>query len=599
MVHNGVIENEEELRKIIQPEGLVSETDTELIACLVSRFYRQGKPDFFQSALKAMDLLKGSYAAAVLCAEAPGELIAFKKGPPLALCRGHGEFFVSSDPHVAGKYSEELLFLEDGDILHLQKNQFKVFHTGDGAPPRLVAAGAPRERSLKQQGADSGQQTARGRQQADQGAAPQRKFIRWPVKESLSEKGGYPHFMLKEIFEQPLAASRLIGANIDKARGELRLQISKGDKKSFDSLWKNHSRILIIACGSSYHAALFAKYIMEEMAPIHVDVEVASEFIYRIAALRHKGPALFISQSGETADILKALEQTKKQGLSAISLCNVQGSSLDRRADFGLNMAAGHETAVASTKTFSASLIMLSMLSLHIARLKSRLSENPHQGEAAPPAGSRGKTARPKPPAGLKAKPFKSAARKPQSGGEGREIIKSLLSLPSLMEEALSYDRLFLDQVERLKRFSGFFFLGRGAYYPIALEGALKLKEISYLHAEGYPAGEMKHGPLAMIDENMMAVFLLPSSEALYEKALTNLKEAKARGAALMAIGGPAESSELKKLCGSHLPLPKTHKALHPVLSLIPLQLMAYFISRSCGYNADRPRNLAKSVTVE
>ena len=599
VVHNGVIENEEDLKKIIQPEGLASETDTELIACLISRFYKENN-DFFQSALNAMDLLKGSYAVAAICEDSPFDLAAFKKGPPLMLCRGQGEFFISSDPHVAGRCAEELLFLEDGDILCLRKNRFKIFNAGERGRPSLVAEGAADGSLLS---GESGPQNSwrawelseppaksleKAKPRPSKTASPpaKRKFVRWSASERLSEKRGYPHFMLKEIFEQPFAASRLIGAHIDKSKRDLRFQIAKGDPAAFDSLLKNHSRVLIIACGSSYHAALFAKYIMEEMAPVHVDVEVASEFIYRSFILPREGPALFISQSGETADILRALDQVKKRGARAISLCNVQGSSLDRRADYGLDMAAGHEAGVASTKTFSSTLILLSLLSLHIAQLKNGMKKQAKSGAKGDLKGARGEKQR------------ESRNPKGQSAGESEKMIDSLLSLPSFMEEVLGYDRFFLNHVEQLKKFSGFFFLGRGGYYPIALEGALKLKEISYLHAEGYPAGEMKHGPLAMIDEKMMAVVLFPFSQTLYEKAMTNLKEAKARGAALMAIGG-AKDSELKNLCGYHLPLPKIHERLHPVLALIPLQLMAYFISRSYGYNADRPRNLAKSVTVE
>ena len=582
VVHNGALENESELRQIIRPKKLASDTDTELIACLIAHFYsgagRSGssrrralkapssgadgsgpKSEFFQSALKAMALLKGAYAVAAICGESPGELIAFKKGPPLMLCRGKekGEFFVSSDPYAAGPGAQELIFLEDGDILHLWKNKFRVFQA------RPAASRSGRGKALGKP-AKPAKPAARMALRAP---------VRWAAEGGLPDKGKYPHFMLKEIFEQPQAAARLVGAHTERGgrgKSRLRLQLAKGSQKRFDRLWEKHSRVLIVACGSSCHAALFAKYIMEEAAPIQADVESASEFIYRKTAFKREGPALFISQSGETADILKALNQAKKAGQPAISLCNVRGSSLERRAGYGLSMLAGQEIGVASTKTFSASLILLSMLALHIGAIKD----------------SKGR-------GGARLKAARSRAAK-----ERAKIIKSLLSLPAMMEEALGYDRFFLSQVERLKKFSGFFFLGRGASWPIALEGALKLKEISYLHAEGYPAGEMKHGPLAMIDENMLAVFLLPPAPALCGKMLTNLNEARARGAGLMAIGGPADL-DLKNLCSCHLPLPKTHHLLQPVLSLIPLQLMAYFISRSFGYNADRPRNLAKSVTVE
>ncbi len=519
IVHNGVIENENELRKQIDPGFLTSETDTELIAYLISKFYEKDRPDLLKSVLKVTESLRGSYAVVVLCEEKPDEIIAFKKGPPLMFCKGKEDYFISSDPYVSGEYSDQVLFLNDEEVLHLKKDQFEIYNF-------------------------KGEKIERG-------------FETMLYNSSLSDKKGYPHFMLKEIFEQPHSVGRSLSPHIDKGEQTFNLKVFKGNQKNFDELFEKASQILIVACGSSYYAGLFAKYFIEGLVPIRVDVEMASEFIYRKSFIPEGTPVLFISQSGETADILTAFKQTEERHLESISLCNVKGSTLDRKAKYSLYMESGKEVGVASTKTFSSSLILLSLLGLHIAKIKKYLSLD-----------------------------------------EEKKLVQDLLSLPSYMEESLNYDKFFLETAETLKKFSGFFYLGRGLYYPIALEGALKLKEIAYLHAEAYPSGEMKHGPLAMIDENIIVIVLLPLKGVLYEKTLTNLKEAKARGAYIIGLGASKEE-ELEKLCNHHLVLPKINDLFHPILNLIPLQMMAYYISRSYGYDADRPRNLAKSVTVE
>ncbi len=551
VVHNGVIENESELRRKVDSSLLTSETDTELIAHLISNFYEKERPDLLKSVLKVTELLKGSYAVVALCEEKPEELIAFKKGPPLMLCKGKGDYFISSDPYVSGEYSNQVLFLDDEEVLYLKKDQFEVFNF--------------------------------------QGKKIKKEFETVDYNQSLSEKKGYPHFMLKEIFEQPHCISRALSSYLDKDKQTLNLKVSKGSQKDFDALFEKNSQILIVACGSSYYAGLFAKYIIESIVPIRVDVEMASEFIYRKSFIPKGTPVLSISQSGETADILTALKQVEERGLESISLCNVKGSTLDRKTKYSLYMEAGKEVGVASTKTFSSSLVVLSLLGMHISKIKKHLPVD-----------------------------------------KEKEWIKDLLSLPAYMKEVLNCDKFFMETVETFKKFSGFFYVGRGLYYPIALEGALKLKEIAYLHAEAYPSGEMKHGPLAMIDENIVAVVLLPSGGKLYEKTLTNLKEIKARGAYIIGLGGASKEEELEKLassqfaekngsnqitekngsnnntmgeleklCDHQMVLPKINHLFHPILSLIPLQMMAYSISRSYGYDADRPRNLAKSVTVE
>ena len=403
------------------------------------------------------------------------------------------------------------------------------------------------------------------------------KFKKYSFKFLNRDLGQKPHFMIKEILEQPQVIKHLIEDHTTKTivgptnkttikplkenhttQDQIDLKLSKGSKKTFDSLFKSATELSILACGSSYYSALFAKYLLEDVARIKVHVEIASEFIYRKAVLSSKSPALFISQSGETADILSALKLIKQKSLKSLSLCNVMGSSLYRESDFSISMSAGPELAVASTKSFSASLCSLMFLAFYVARLK---------GES--------------------------------NLTQERSFIKSLGSMEKDMESLLQKDMFFLEIMELLKSFKAFFYLGRGPYWPIALEGALKLKEVAYLHAEAYPSGEIKHGPLAMIDRKTAVVALLPPSGILYQKSLIGIKEVKSRGACIIAIGGSKKDATLKELSDIYFPLPEREAWTHPILSLIPLQMMAYYISRSYGYNADRPRNLAKSVTVE
>ena len=444
----------------------------------------------------------------------PNELIAFKNGPPLMLCKGEEEVFISSDPHAASEHARQALFLEDGDTLHLKNQHWKVFN--------------------------------------QKGKKAQRVFVPLNQSKALSEKKGYPHFMLKEIFEQPAILREVISNHTEKEQ----INFQASPQKGFDNLLSKTSEMVIVACGSSYHAALYGRYLIENLAGIKTRSELASEFVYRNPVISPGTVFLFISQSGETADTLAALKWVKKKAFPTLGLCNVKDSTLDRLSRYSLYMNAGQEIGVASTKSFTASLISLSLLALHLGRLKKRLSKI-----------------------------------------QEKQLIKDLLSLPSYMEKTLNYKRFFIKEAENFRRFKGFLYLGRGPHYPLALEGALKLKEIAYTHAEGYPAGEMKHGPLALIDKRKVVVILIPTG-FLYKKTLISLKEAKARGAFIVALGG-SKNSELPSLCHHQLPLPEVDPLFHPILSLGPLQMMAYFISRSYGYNADRPRNLAKSVTVE
>ena len=518
LVHNGIIENEDELKSSYKlDKHLTSQTDTEVVAHLLLNFYQKNKQDFVQACLQTMKLLKGAYAIVCINQNFPDEIFAFKKGPPLLLCRGDKELFISSDIHSVSEYTEEVIFLGDDEVLHIKNQDFKIY--------------------------DSSKKEVK------------KSWEKITKSKNSSDKGMFPHFMLKEIFEQPVAISRIIDKHVDKTNKTINFCLDKQeDMKSFNETVKKSSGLLILACGSSYFAGLFAKYLIEDAAGFKVDVEIASEFIYRRACIPKGTLVLCISQSGETADTLTAVQKVRKEGCQVLSLCNHSQTSLSRLSDYNFLMHAGQEIGVASTKSFSSSLVALSFLGMHLASVRGTLK------------------------------------------GTESELVQSFLTLPSYLEETLNSQKFFIKNQEELKKFSGFLYLGRELYYPVALEGALKLKEVAYVHAEGYASGELKHGPLALIDKNIAALVLLPDEDILYRKTLTNLKEVRSREACVICIGG---SGDLSSLCKYHLPLPRTHRYLKPILTLVPLQLMAYYISRSYGYDADKPRNLAKSVTVE
>lgn len=515
IVHNGIIENEKEIKQKFNFENINSETDSECIAALIFKFYKENS-NFLDSVLKSLKCLEGSYSVVALCEDLPNEMIGFTNGPPLLLCQGKSGLYISSDPSAYPEDVLKVIYLDAGDVVRIQGQKFEIFNS-EGKPVK-------------------------------------KDFIVIDKKKNHSEKKGFPHFMLKEIFEQPLIISSLLERHIDKSLFKLKFQFSKGSNDFFEKEIKNAPSLLIVACGSSYYAALFAKYLMEEFSQIKVDVEIASEFIYKKSPLLKGTLTLFISQSGETADTLMALKRVQKENLKTISLCNVKHSSLERACDYFIDMEAGAEIGVASTKSFTASLLLLYLFSLHIQKIKS------HK-------------------ASLEA-----------------EKIKSLLSLPSYMEKVLRSDSFFKDHAKEFKSFSGFLFLGRNFCYPIALEGALKLKEISYLTAEAYPSGEMKHGPLALISKERAVISLMPSQGLLYKKSLINLKEACSRGAYCIVIGG---GEDAQSLCNHFISLPESDLFTQSFLATIPLQLMSYFIAKDLGYNPDKPRNLAKSVTVE
>lgn len=381
------------------------------------------------------------------------------------------------------------------------------------------------------------------------GKAIDKKIVEIKWNNEQAEKFGYSHFMLKEIYEQPQAVASAMDPFVDLAKNQV--------KPSVDAaLFKNVDRILIVACGTSYYSGMYGKYLLERFAKLPVEVDVASEFRYRQPFVSNKTLLITISQSGETADTLAALRLAKKQGVKVLSICNVQNSTIDREVDVHLYMNSGPEIGVASTKAFVSTMTVLHCLSLQIAKAKGLLDEKTEN-----------------------------------------EMVSALLKVPSQMEVVLAYDKYFEQAAETLKKHKGFLFMGRGTQYPIALEGALKMKELAYLHAEGYAAGEMKHGPLALIDKNMAIVVVAPKDE-WHEKTISNLEEAKARGGQIISIGN-TDDDRLKSLSQRFLGIPEAHWTTSPILSVVPLQLMAFHVANSLGHDVDQPRNLAKSVTVE
>ena len=515
LVHNGIIENFVELRDRLEVEGFrfASETDTEVIAHLIARHRREGHapPDALRAALAEV---RGAYAVAVLFESDPTTLYAARNGSPLVLARGEGESFLASDIPAVLAHTREMVFLEDGDVAALTAGDIAI----------TDMEGAPVERPTT--------------------------HIDWnPV---MAEKAGYKHFMLKEIHEQPRAINDTLAGRIDQ--GEQRVALA--DLGLDPDFLRSMRRVVMVACGTSWHAALVGKYMVEQLAGVGVEVDIASEFRYRKPIVGPRTLLVTISQSGETADTLAALRQAKAQGARTLTICNVVGSTMTREADATLYTHAGPEIGVASTKAFTTQLTVLYLLALHLGRANGRLS-----------------------------------------GEEESALLHDLITLPTVVEEALACapacERLAKQFAER----RDFLYLGRGIHFPLALEGALKLKEISYIHAEGYPAGEMKHGPIALIDEEMPVVCLLPDDD-LREKMLSNVEEVRARDGIPIAITQPALTAALPEGTVS-ITVPPCSLYLCPVVMAVPLQLLAYYIAVRRGTDVDQPRNLAKSVTVE
>ncbi|MBF0542315.1 MAG: glutamine--fructose-6-phosphate transaminase (isomerizing) [Nitrospirae bacterium] len=514
IVHNGIIENYITLKKDLMNIGHVfsSDTDTEVICHLINDFYSEGK-SFEDSVRLTTKMLVGSYAIAVINESEQGKIICAKMDSPLVIGLGKGEYYVASDVPAFLNYTRDVIFLKDSEFAVLSLDGVMIFDS-DG---KFVTRASEK--------------------------------ITW--NPSMAEKGGYRHFMLKEIFEQPRAVADTIGGRINAETGEINiLEFGFHDQ---DSLLQ-FQKIFIVACGTSWHAALCAKYMIEELARVSVEVDIASEFRYRNPLINKSTLLIAITQSGETADTLAAIREAKKQGAVTLTICNVLGSTASRESDHVFYTHSGPEIGVASTKSFTAQLVALYMLAIALAGNK--IEKN-----------------------------------------TAKSLIKDLLHIPLILEEALSKDKNIEELAKAYSKTCDFLYLGRGILYPIALEGALKLKEISYIHAEGYPAGEMKHGPIALIDEKMPVVILL-TKDALYNKVISNIEEVKSRGGNTLVISNE-DDPEIRVKSDSFLFIPKSNKFLNALTMSLPLQLLAYHIAVIRGCDVDQPRNLAKSVTVE
>ncbi|ULA65061.1 MAG: hypothetical protein LZF86_190357 [Nitrospira sp.] len=515
LVHNGIIENYQQLKQQLEKEGykFQSETDTEVLAHLIDKYLQQGQglADAVRSTTRDV---RGSYALAVISEKEPGTLIAARSGCPLVVGRTKQASFVASDVMAMLAHTRDVTYLEEGDVAVVTQHEMHLTNT-DGQPVSRKAT-----------------------------------KITWDA--SAAEKSGYPHFMLKEIHEQPQTILDTMRGRYSYETGEADLPDIGLTAKEFASV----ERIWIVACGTSWHSGLVGKYLFEEMVRTPVQVDIGSEFRYRDPLVGKNDLFITISQSGETADTLAAAREAKEKGARVVSIVNVVGSTLARESDGVLYTHCGPEIGVASTKAFTAQLTALYLLSLHLARVRNAMTV-----------------------------------------ADGKAWLDRLVQLPSLVEQVLGREAEVVAIAKRYHKKRNFLFLGRGINYPIALEGSLKLKEISYIHAEGYPAGEMKHGPIALIDKDMPVVVLAPR-DRLYEKTVSNLMEVKARHAPVIAFVAEGER-ELGKTADAVLTIPDTHPLLSPILFTIPLQLLAYHIAVLRGADVDQPRNLAKSVTVE
>lgn len=514
LIHNGIIENYQVIKKSLLSSGysFKSETDTEVLAHLIDSFINKGY-DLTKAVQLALSEVEGTYGLAVVFSKEPDKIIAARKGSPLVIGLGSNENFIASDVSAILSYTNQVIYLEDGEIAVVKKDGFVAKTILDDSIEKEVHE----------------------------------------ITMTLDEidRGGYAHFMLKEIMEQPETVRNSMRGRIleEEGRAVLGGLIDVSDKIA------NSKRIIITACGTSWHAGMVGEYMFEQFCRIPTEVEYASEFRYRNPIIEKDDTIIFISQSGETADTLAALKEAKIKGALVIGICNVVGSSIARETNAGVYTHAGPEIGVASTKAFTSQLTVLALITLLIARKKS------------------------------------------MSRIDGANIAKELKSIPDKIESILKLNNQIESIAEEFKDANNFLYLGRGYNFPVALEGALKLKEISYIHAEGYPAAEMKHGPIALIDENMPVVFIAPK-DSTYDKIISNIQEVKARGGRIIAIANE-DDNDIDKLVDFSIKIPHTIRMLMPILTVIPLQLLAYHIAVKKGLNVDQPRNLAKSVTVE
>lgn len=516
MIHNGIIENYASLKTDLLSKGYTfeSDTDSEVFINFVEDIYLNTKVDLAEAVRLALNKVVGAYAIAIISLEDPNLLIAARKGSPLVVGLGKDEFFLASDATPIIEYTNEVVYLDDQEIAIIKNGSLTIKNIEDVEMKPYV-------------------------QTVD-------------IELEAIEKGGYDHFMIKEIFEQPKSVADCLRGRLNGKSGHLHL----GGIHDYTNKILNADRIVILACGTSWHAGLVAEYIFEEFCRISVEVEYASEFRYRNPIIGEKDVVIAISQSGETADTLAAIGLAKSKGATIIGVCNVVGSSIPRATHAGSYTHAGPEIGVASTKAFTAQISVLTMMALMIAQKKGTLSESSY-----------------------------------------RSLLVELEAIPDKIAKCLDLNPQIEIIAEKFKDASNFLYLGRGYNFPVALEGALKLKEISYIHAEGYPAAEMKHGPIALIDEDMPVVFI-GTKDSSYEKIVSNIQEVKARKGEVIAIVTEGDT-EIAEIADHIIEVPHAHEALMPLIAVIPLQLLSYHIAVMRGCNVDQPRNLAKSVTVE
>jgi glutamine---fructose-6-phosphate transaminase (isomerizing) len=521
LVHNGIIENADVLRRRLKERGHVftSDTDTEVLVHLIEEVYQDAEGRAGESLERAVEAalhqVEGTYGVAVVSTRDPNKIVVARLGSPLLIGVGtNGETFVASDAAAVIAHTRDVVYLDDGDMATITQDGYTVHRGGVGPVDRPV------------------------------------NHLDWDLGEV--ERGGYPHFMLKEIMEQPQTIRETMRGRLLEEDGSVKL----GGLTGMDEELRQIRRVIILGCGTSWHSGLIGEYMLEDVARIPTEVEYASEFRYRRPLVEPQTLVLAISQSGETADTLWAMREAKQQGATCLGIVNQVGSTIARETDAGVYLHAGPEIGVASTKAFTSQVVVLGMLTVHLGRLRGTLSQS-----------------------------------------RGREIVRALARLPEQVATTLEMDPAIQQLAEEYKDHPNFLYLGRGYNFPGALEGALKLKEISYIHAEGYPAAEMKHGPIALIDENMPVVVIAPK-DAVYEKVRSNIEEVKARGGRIIAVITEGDK-DLLDFADHVIQIPRTHDMLTPVLATVPLQLLAYHIAVLRGCDVDQPRNLAKSVTVE
>jgi glucosamine--fructose-6-phosphate aminotransferase (isomerizing) len=516
IIHNGIIENYAVLKEELSSRGHIfnSDTDTEVLIHLIEEIYKKENVDLLEAVRLALHQVSGAYAIVIMDEEQPDQLIAARKGSPLVIGVGAGEYFIASDATPIIEYTKNVIYLNDNEIALVKRDELIIKRLDN-----VIQTPYIQELELKLE---------------------------------MLEKGGYEHFMLKEIFEQTRSIRDCLRGRIYANEGRVQL----GGIKEYADKLKNIDRIIIVACGTSWHAGLVGEYLIEEYARIPVEVEYASEFRYRNPIITEKDIVIAISQSGETADTMAAIQMAKERGATIFGVCNVVGASIPRLTHAGVYTHAGPEIGVASTKAFTAQVTVLTLMAFYMAQQKGTLTQ-----------------------------------------AKLVELLTELDHIPEKIEKALESNELIQEIAHKFKDSRNCLFLGRGSGFPVALEGALKLKEISYIHAEGYPAAEMKHGPIALIDEEMPVV-VIATKNSSYEKVISNIQEVKARKGIVLAIVTEGDT-EVRSMVDYCIEIPDASEAFLPLLATIPLQLLAYHIALLRGCNVDQPRNLAKSVTVE